>query len=100
MRYRPDIPPSLKEVTFQIQPAEKVGIVGRTGAGKSTLLVALYRLCELSRGAIYIDGIDISTVDLQELRRAISIIPQTPILFTGQIHCPSIRTSRRGGEIR
>eukprot|EP00667_Euglena_gracilis_P000143 EG_transcript_143 len=85
MRYRPDVPPSLKEVTFQIKPAEKVGIVGRTGAGKSSLLVAMYRLSELSAGKIYIDGVDISTVDLHRLRRAISIIPQTPILFTGPI---------------
>uniref|UniRef100_A0A7S1NHE9 ATP-dependent transporter ycf16 n=1 Tax=Eutreptiella gymnastica TaxID=73025 RepID=A0A7S1NHE9_9EUGL len=85
MRYRPDIPPSLKGVTFQIRPAEKVGVVGRTGAGKSTLLVALYRLSELTSGTIYIDGVDISQVDLATLRQAISIIPQTPILFTGTI---------------
>eukprot|EP00668_Euglena_longa_P015617 GGOE01019733.1.p1 GENE.GGOE01019733.1~~GGOE01019733.1.p1 ORF type:complete len:1708 (+),score=434.21 GGOE01019733.1:758-5125(+) len=85
MRYRPDMPPSLKELTFQIKPAEKVGIVGRTGAGKSSLLVAMYRLSELSAGRIYIDGVDISTVNLHRLRRAISIIPQTPVLFTGPI---------------
>jgi len=85
IRYRPDIAPSLNKVAFQIRSGEKVGIVGRTGAGKSTLLVALYRLSELSAGHIYIDGVDISTVDLDRLRSAISIIPQTPIIFTGSI---------------
>ncbi|KAJ9591423.1 hypothetical protein L9F63_002029, partial [Diploptera punctata] len=75
--------PVLKNVNFSITTAEKVGIVGRTGAGKSSLITALFRLVELSDGSIKIDGIDISTIGLHDLRSKISIIPQEPALFSG-----------------
>lgn len=76
MKYAPHLPPALKGVTFKIQPTEKVGVVGRTGSGKSTLLLALYRMFNLESGAIIIDGIDISTLSLPQLRRGLSVIPQ------------------------
>jgi len=85
MRYRSDMAPSLKGLNFAIRPAEKIGVVGRTGAGKSSLLVCMYRLTELSAGSIKIDGVNIADLDLDTLRRAISIIPQDPTLFTGTI---------------
>lgn len=59
------------------------GVVGRTGAGKSSIITALYRLCELSRGTILIDGIDITELELKELRSAMAVIPQDPVLFNG-----------------
>jgi ABC-type multidrug transport system fused ATPase/permease subunit len=63
----------------------QIGIVGRTGSGKSTLLLALYRMFDLDRGHIYVDGVDISTVPLQRLRPSLSIIPQEPVVFSGTV---------------
>ncbi|KAG0329096.1 hypothetical protein BGZ99_003480 [Dissophora globulifera] len=85
LRYRDDSPDVLKKVSFTIQPKEKVGIVGRTGSGKSSLLVALLRIVEASEGAIIIDGIDISTLGLQDLRSKVGVIPQESVLFVGTI---------------
>ncbi len=75
----------LKNVTFEIRGGEKVGLVGRTGSGKSTLALALFRILELQEGCIKIDGIDISTLGLDTLRKRLQIIPQDPILFYGTI---------------
>ncbi|XP_049516423.1 ATP-binding cassette sub-family C member 3 [Dermacentor silvarum] len=75
----------LSDVTFTIQPMEKVGVVGRTGAGKSSLLLALLRVLRPTAGHILIDGVDISTVPLHMLRRSITVIPQDPSLVRGTL---------------
>lgn len=85
MRYRPELPLVLKEVSVTIKGGERVGVVGRTGAGKSSLTLGLFRILESSAGAIKIDGVDISTIGLNDLRKAISIIPQDPQLFEGSL---------------
>ena len=84
-RYRTDLEKVLKKVTFNIQPGEKVGVVGRTGAGKSSLALALFRGLEAEEGKILIDDVDIGLIGLQDLREAITIVPQDPTLFTGTL---------------
>lgn len=84
-RYRSDLDPVLKNLTFKVQPSERVGIVGRTGAGKSSLALALFRGLEAEEGKIVIDDIDIGLIGLQDLRESITIVPQDPTLFTGTI---------------
>ena len=66
----------LQGLSFEIHSGAKVGIVGRTGAGKSSIMVALFRMAELSGGRILIDGVDISTIGLHDLRSKLAIIPQ------------------------
>ena len=83
--YRPDLDPVLKNLTFKVQPSERVGIVGRTGAGKSSLALALFRGLEAEEGKIVIDEVDIGLIGLQDLRESITIVPQDPTLFTGTI---------------
>ncbi|XP_047332545.1 ABC transporter C family member 12-like isoform X2 [Impatiens glandulifera] len=85
LRYRPSLPPVLHGLTFHIKSSKKVGIVGRTGAGKSSMLNALFRIVEIERGRIIIDDCDISEIGLTDLRSVLSIIPQTPVLFSGTI---------------
>ncbi|XP_010518496.1 PREDICTED: ABC transporter C family member 4 [Camelina sativa] len=85
VRYRPNTPLVLKGITLDIKGGEKVGVVGRTGSGKSTLIQVLFRLVEPSGGKIIIDGIDISTIGLHDLRSRFGIIPQEPVLFEGTV---------------
>ncbi|CAA0823750.1 ABC transporter C family member 2 [Striga hermonthica] len=85
LRYRPELPPVLRGLTFGIYPHEKVGIIGRTGAGKSSMINALFRIVELERGRILIDDFDVAKFGLMDLRRVLSIIPQSPVLFSGTI---------------
>ncbi|KAF9308629.1 Multidrug resistance-associated protein 1 [Podila horticola] len=114
-RYREGLDLVIKNISLDIKPGEKVGIVGRTGAGKSSLTLALFRIIEAADsywakrsdtsvtldesetereqplmeqedgGSIEIDGIDIATVGLQDLRQHLAIIPQDPTLFAGTV---------------
>lgn len=83
MRYRPELPRVLRDISFEIQAGHKVGVVGRTGAGKSSLIQALFLLSELDGGQILIDGLDTTTLGTVDLRPKIGIIPQDPVLFQG-----------------
>ena len=85
MRYRPGLALALKDISFDVSPQEKIGIVGRTGAGKSSITSVLFRLVDIDSGSVHIDGIDIFSIPLHELRSRISIIPQDPVLFRGSI---------------
>lgn len=83
MRYRSNLEPVLKGVSFTAMSGEKIGIVGRTGAGKSSIMLCLFRIEEIESGSIVVDGVDVGKMGLRRLRRAISIIPQNPVLFSG-----------------
>ncbi|KAF5736367.1 putative mgatp-energized glutathione s-conjugate pump [Tripterygium wilfordii] len=85
LRYRRELPPVLHRISFTIFPGDKVGIVGRTGAGKSSMLNALFRIVELENGKILIDNCDTAKLGLRDLRKVLSIIPQSPVLFSGTV---------------
>eukprot|EP00927_Polykrikos_kofoidii_P050638 TRINITY_DN44529_c0_g1_i1.p1 TRINITY_DN44529_c0_g1~~TRINITY_DN44529_c0_g1_i1.p1 ORF type:complete len:1236 (-),score=232.53 TRINITY_DN44529_c0_g1_i1:190-3897(-) len=98
LKYQPDLPPSLRGVSFEIQSGERVGIVGRSGSGKSTLFVALLRLVEPSEGRIFVGGRDISAMGLQHLRSLITVIPQDPVMFGGHVRGNLDPTSAHSDE--
>lgn len=85
LRYAPNLPLALDNVSFDLPHASKVGVVGRTGSGKSTLLVALFRLIQPCDGAMLVDGQSVNGVEVDALRRQLSIIPQDPAMFEGTL---------------
>ena len=84
LRYYPGGPQVLKNLSFEISGKTRVGIVGRTGDGKSSLVAALLRMPE-SEGDIIIDDVPIKGIRLQETRRCISALSQSPVLFSGTL---------------
>ncbi|KAL4580015.1 hypothetical protein LXL04_016188 [Taraxacum kok-saghyz] len=85
IRYAPHMPLVLKDITCTFHGGTKTGIVGRTGSGKSTLIQTLFRIVEPVGGKIVIDGINISSIGLHDLRSRLSIIPQDPTMFNGTL---------------
>ncbi|TFK56635.1 pleiotropic drug resistance ABC transporter [Heliocybe sulcata] len=85
VRYAPDLPAVLSDISFVIEPSEKIGVVGRTGSGKSTLALSLLRMVEPSMGRIIVDDIDVSTIGLDDLRSRITMVSQDVSLFSGTL---------------
>lgn len=85
LRYRKGLPLALKGLSFEISPGQRVGVCGRTGSGKSTMTLALFRLVEIESGRITIDGVDLATIGLSDVRGRLSIIPQDPFLLAGTL---------------
>ena len=77
--------PVLKDLSLKIKPGEYVGIVGRTGCGKSTLMRLLLGFEEPQAGAVYYDGCDLLSLDLQSLRRHLGVVLQDGRLFAGTL---------------
>ncbi|KAH9493041.1 Multidrug resistance-associated protein 7 [Bulinus truncatus] len=85
LRYKDNLSPVLKGISFRTEPGEKIGIVGRTGAGKSSLFLSLFRLVEIYEGCITVDGVNLKYLDLHEIRSKLAVIPQDPFLFSGTV---------------
>ncbi|KAL5521010.1 hypothetical protein ACEPAG_8932 [Sanghuangporus baumii] len=85
VRYAPDLPAVLHRVSFTLRARERVGLLGRTGSGKSTLAMSLLRFTDPAEGQINIDGIDITTIGVNDLRSRLTFIPQDATLFSGTI---------------
>jgi ATP-binding cassette subfamily B protein len=85
---RPDSEPQwvLREVTFSVEPGQRLAIVGATGAGKSTMFSLLMRYYEPQRGRITLDGVDIRDLPSQVLRSAMGLVLQDVYLFSGSAH--------------
>ena len=77
--------PVLKDVSFQVQPGEKLALVGATGAGKSTIIALLSRFYDVGQGQILVDGIDVREHELQQLRGSIGVVLQDVFLFSGSV---------------
>ncbi|CAD6986527.1 unnamed protein product, partial [Tilletia controversa] len=84
-KYSEELEPVLHKISFQVKPGERIAVCGRTGSGKSSLALALLRFNEFSAGSIHIDGVDISQIDLDDLRSRITLIPQDPVMFKGTV---------------
>jgi len=85
VRYAPHMPLVLRGLTCTFRGGMRTGIVGRTGSGKTTLIQALFRIVEPAAGQIQVDGINISSIGLHDLRSRLSIIPQDPTMFEGTV---------------
>jgi len=82
--YAPDAP-VLRGISFRVAPGEKVAIVGPTGSGKTTLISLVTRLYDVREGRILLDGMDIRSIPLPTLRRAVATVPQDVFIFTGTV---------------
>ncbi|EJU04810.1 hypothetical protein DACRYDRAFT_114129 [Dacryopinax primogenitus] len=83
--YAVELEPVLHDISFSLAAREKIGLLGRTGSGKSTLAMSFLRFIDPRKGRIIVDGIDITTIGLQDLRSRITFIPQDAVLFSGTI---------------
>ncbi|AOB30977.1 ABC transporter [Bordetella sp. H567] len=77
--------PVLQNVSFKLNPGDKVGIIGRIGSGKTTLEKLIMGLYQPSEGTVLLDGVDVRQIDPADLRRAIGYVPQDPVLFYGSL---------------
>ncbi|XP_078346056.1 ATP-binding cassette subfamily C member 4-like [Oculina patagonica] len=84
LRYYPEGPRVLKNLNWNVNGQSKIGIVGRTGAGKSSIIAAFLRMPE-AEGKITIDGVELKHLNIQESRKCISVLNQSPVVFSGSL---------------
>ena len=76
---------ALSNVNLNIQPGETIALVGLSGAGKSTLIQLLQRFYDPDEGKIFLDGIDIKTMNRLDFRKSIALVPQDPVIFASNV---------------
>ncbi len=96
--YPHDTEPTLKNISFEIESGQMVGVVGATGAGKSTLAQLIPRLFDPQEGSIFIGGRDVKEVNKNTLRNTVSIVLQKAILFSGTI-ADNLRQGAPGADL-
>lgn len=84
-RYTGAQEPVLKNINFKVKSGEIVAIIGGTGSGKTTLIDLIPRFYDLETGHIFVDGLDVRSYDLRDLREKIALVPQKPVIFSGTI---------------
>lgn len=101
VRYSPELPAALDGLSFSVPRGSFVAVVGRSGSGKSTLAAALFRIVETGEGSIKVDGDDIKTMGLAQVRGAHAvIIPQEPSVFRGTLRANLNPRERDGSEAK
>jgi ATP-binding cassette subfamily C protein CydC len=85
VRYGPDQPNALDGVDLDLPPGRRVALLGPSGAGKSTLADVLFRFRDPDGGWVHLDGVDVTAKDRDDIRRALSGVPQDPHVFTGSV---------------
>ncbi|THU84317.1 multidrug resistance-associated ABC transporter [Dendrothele bispora CBS 962.96] len=85
VKYAPELPSVLQDVSFTLKAGERIGLLGRTGSGKSTLAMSILRFVDPYSGRILIDGIDITSIGIYDLRSRLTFIPQDATLFSGTL---------------
>ena len=83
--YAPSLPEVISDVSLRIAPGEVVALVGPSGAGKTTIASLIPRFWDVTSGKILVDGHDVRSLSLEDLRGAIGIVPQEPALFSGTV---------------
>ncbi|KAF8183862.1 P-loop containing nucleoside triphosphate hydrolase protein [Mycena galopus ATCC 62051] len=87
MRYSPNLPDAISNVSFHISAGQKVGVCGRSGSGKSSLILAIFRGLEqsLMSGQILVNGLDTQTIPLDALRESLSLVAQSPVIWYASV---------------
>lgn len=96
--YPHDSEPTLRDVSFEVQPGQMIGVVGATGAGKSTLAQLIPRLFDPQEGSVSIGGRNLKDLSQETLRQSVSIVLQKAILFSGTI-ADNLRQGKAGADL-